>query len=151
MLGFFLRFAFLVVLLSNVKMAVAEDASAVIKKMMEVRAKQNSSIIDHINSLPKTAILVSIETVTKTRGQFQKSTVVKLCSKQPEGGYLINLRSNGSVDVYLCNERYNAMLSKNLKAPLISSGSSKVDITQLKYSRISDSRRARKFNDSQGA
>ena len=119
------------------KIAAGDDANAIITKMLECREKQTYSIIKYINSLPKTAILVSIDEVTKTESGTEQSTELKLCSKQPEGGFLMNFRSHGGVTAYLLNQRYTATLSKSFETPLISSVSSKVDLNQLKDCRMS--------------
>jgi hypothetical protein len=131
------RLAFLLVLLPTLKTAAAQDANEAIEKMLAYREKQTESIIKYINSLPKTAVLVSIEGVTKTESETDQSTELKLCSKQPEGGFLMNFRSDGHVTVYLLNQRYTATLSKSFETPLISSASSKVDLNQLKDCRMS--------------
>jgi len=131
------RLAFLLVLLPTLKTAAAQDANEAIEKMLAYREKQTESIIKYINSLPKTAVLVSIEDVTKTEGGTEQNTELKLCSKQPEGGFLMNFRSHGEVTVYLLNQRYTATLSKSFETPLISGTSSKVDLNQLKDCRMS--------------
>lgn len=113
------------------KIAAGEDANAIITKMLECREKQTYSIIKYINSLPKTAILVSIDEVKKTESGTEQSTELKLCSKQPEGGFLMNFRSHGGVTLYLLNQRYTATLSKSFETPLISSASSKVDLQPI--------------------
>ena len=137
MFKFTFRLAFLLVLLPTLKTAAAKDANEAIEKMLAYREKQTGSIIKYINSLPKTAILVSIEDVTKTEGGTEKNTELKLCSKQPEGGFLMSFRSHGGATVYLLNQRYTATLSKSFETPLISSASSKVDLNQLKDCRMS--------------
>ena len=81
-----LRFAFIAVLFQAPCTVVAQDANSVVKNMLGMREKQNSCITKHINSLPKTAILVTIETISKAKGGSQKYTALKLCNRQSEGG-----------------------------------------------------------------
>lgn len=131
---FFIFFALM--LLQDVMASEDIGIEVTPEKVMETLSIQKELLMKYVNSLEDDGILVANQSIGKEEGKTEKITGVDLLVRKLDSGLLAKSDSRGMV-IYVCNDGYNAMLTKRVQSPNAIKNPSKIDLPTLRNASMS--------------